>query len=500
MMYNLNESFDSLQFSTLSLSDHQLHKFHYQTFIDQQQQQQQSDTPQSTAKLNIIENLKYIVKILSDDQSTFDDVLSSVRLIRKLLSIDNDPPIDHILATGISPRLIYLLNNSDDNFILQFEISWTLTNLCSGTFEQTQVLVNNNILPVFIRLLSSPQRDIREQSIWALGNIAGTCVFYRDLSLGNGVLEALLPLASRELHHPIYTNNSNNSIINNNSSKSNKSSSIFSWTITNLIRGSPKPSLYHLKLATSILSTIIQEKRESEIPEEEIAQCCWGMSFITQSDSDEHIQLVIDANNLPYLVHLLCHPSTKVQYPAVLTIGNISTGNKEQSLHLSSMPSVIHNLSQLLRSPESSIRRVACWTISNLVEDNLMAITQPSCTIIPLMIDMVENDPSPIVRQEAGWVISNLIESNTDLIEEMVNRGCLNSVYKLIYEPDSKSIQLALNIYKQIFTFLPPDRAEFKQFCKDYQLVTRLRELTSHHPEHEISFLASNIVNKFLTN
>jgi importin subunit alpha-6/7 len=31
-------------------------------------------------------------------------------------------------------------------------------------------------VPIFIRLLMSPNEDVREQAAWALGNVAGVCM------------------------------------------------------------------------------------------------------------------------------------------------------------------------------------------------------------------------------------------------------------------------------------------------------------------------------------
>eukprot|EP00937_MAST-01D_sp_MAST-1D-sp2_P006703 g6703.t1 len=112
---------------------------------------------------------------------------------RKLLSIERSAPIQHVIDANVVPRFVEFLQNGAQP-ALQHEAAWALTNIASGTTEQTKVVVDAGVVPIFTKLLLSPSDDVREQAAWALGNIAGDTTAYRDLVLRTGALEPLLQL------------------------------------------------------------------------------------------------------------------------------------------------------------------------------------------------------------------------------------------------------------------------------------------------------------------
>jgi hypothetical protein len=132
-----------------------------------------------------------------------------------LLSRESSPPIDDVIAAGIVPQLAKFLYRHDSP-ALQYEAAWTLTNISSGTHEQTASVVESGAVPqvsfvgaeqvlncnVFlscsifqlVQMLTSENEDLREQCLWALGNIAGDGCELRDALLSMDVLNGVLML------------------------------------------------------------------------------------------------------------------------------------------------------------------------------------------------------------------------------------------------------------------------------------------------------------------
>jgi importin subunit alpha-6/7 len=135
-----------------------------------------------------IADIPDFMKVITNPASPTEDLIEAVRGIRRMLSVETNPPVNEVLATGILPYLVNFLQKYD-SWVLMFESSWTLTNIAST--QRTKDVVDGGAVPLLIALLSHEKADLREQAIWCLGNIAGDCTDFRDYLIQQGIMEPL---------------------------------------------------------------------------------------------------------------------------------------------------------------------------------------------------------------------------------------------------------------------------------------------------------------------
>ncbi|KAH0512196.1 Importin subunit alpha-3, partial [Microtus ochrogaster] len=347
--------------------------------------------------------------------------LSAVQAARKLLSSDRNPPIDDLIKSGILPILVHCLER-DDNPSLQFEAAWALTNIASGTSEQTQAVVQSS---------DGPQ-----------------C---RDYVISLGVVKPLLSFISPSIPITFLRN--------------------VTWVMVNLCRHKDPPppmetiqeilvdTVWALSYLTDAGNEQIQMVIDSGIvphlvpllSHQEVKVQTAALRAVGNivTGTDEQTQVVLNCDALSHFPALLTHPKEKINKEAVWFLSNITAGNQQQVqavIDANLVPMIIH----LLDKGDFGTQKEAAWAISNLTisgrKDQVAYLIQqnvipPFCNLLTVkdaqVVQVVLDGLSNILKmaEDEAETIANLIEEcgGLEKIEQLQNHEN-EDIYKLAYE------------------------------------------------------------------
>eukprot|EP01104_Vermistella_antarctica_P000612 TRINITY_DN10763_c0_g1_i1.p1 TRINITY_DN10763_c0_g1~~TRINITY_DN10763_c0_g1_i1.p1 ORF type:complete len:565 (+),score=131.28 TRINITY_DN10763_c0_g1_i1:79-1695(+) len=389
-------------------------------------------------------------------------VLAATTELRKILSIESNPPIDTVINSGAVPKLIEFLN-MDSNEKIQFEAAWAVTNIASGNQAQTATVIQAGCVPLFVRLMSSSNPEIVEQAMWALGNIAGDSTDCRDYVLKEGAMPPLLE-AIRTHDKITFLRNA-------------------TWALSNFCRGKPMPAWSIVRPALPVLKELVNCE-DTEI----ITDALWALSYLSDGEN-EKIDDVLATGIAPRLVSLVGHKAVKVITPALRTFGNIVTGTDSQTEAMIAA-GVIPALRELLSHSKSGVQKEACWTLSNITAGTRQQIQYViDAHILPVLLKLLANATFD-VRKEAGWAIANLCSGgNHNQIATLVQCGGIPPLCALLGQVDPQVITIALDALDSVlatgdeFKSKNNDMNPFCDMIEECEGIDLLEELQRHQNE-----------------
>ncbi|CAE6230495.1 unnamed protein product [Arabidopsis arenosa] len=393
----------------------------------------------------------------SDDPSI--QLESATKINRFLLSQGMQgnitPNIEDLIRSRVVPRFVDFLCN-DELPSLQYEAAYGLTIIAD---LKPDLVVDHDAGPILVELLNSPTHYVRQQAIWALGNVANH-PRHRDYVLGCEVLKPLLSQLYKD---------TNLSMLR-----------IATRTLSFLCHGMPPPTFDEVKPALEI--------HLNSSDEEVLKYVCWAISYLCDG-SEDVIQSVIEAGFVPKLVEVLRHPSPVVLAPVLRTIGTIVTANNHQIqcvINCGALP-ILGDL--LTRGYGRYIRIDTFNTIISITSgfgEQIQSLIDAH--MIPKLVYLAQNTELDL-KNVAVLAICNVTTGcSDDQIKYLVEQGCIKPLCDLLVCSDVKTILACLEGLEKILNVGEAEKniGEVNNYCQlieGAEGLEKIEDLQKHESE-----------------
>ncbi|KAL0229231.1 hypothetical protein GEMRC1_013850 [Eukaryota sp. GEM-RC1] len=419
---------------------------------------------------------EFIDKVNSDD---IHAQIEGTKGLRQILSMEQPEPITATIQAGVLPRLVDFLRSTSTE--LQFEAAWALTNIASGNSEHTNAVVQAHAIPALVKCIGTPgQLRVKEQCIWALGNIAGEGATPRNYILNVGAMGVIVQSIEQAIHER------NSTILKN-----------VVWALANLCRAKPLPDSHLIAPAMPLLVRLLSHN-DSNV----VSDAMWAFVYLSDSDEPEDIQRVIDSGVLPKLIEMLSIDNAAIQTPALRALGNVLTGNDRQSdavLSLGLLPA----LKNIIVNGRPALQREAIWALSNVTAGSAQQINLCFANGLITPVLKLMNNSSFDVRKEALWCIANAIVSGSiDHAKQIVDLGGLLPIIQLLNATDADAVSVALDAVTGLLKHgdrFSKETGEMNPFVEMISQVGGIEKVTDlqRHPSDKIYQKCANILDKY---
>ncbi|GMF30976.1 unnamed protein product [Phytophthora fragariaefolia] len=329
------------------------------------------------------------------------------------------------------------------------EILWCLTNIASGQYEHTKLVLP--AVPRLLQFLEGSNHSLAEHAAWVLGNIAADCEEFRQQLIANG---AVVPLVK---------------LLNNPSEKELAKTS--AWALSNLARGfeTPAKPFVDAGIIPVLVNGLSQPSSPATFTEDIVVEVAWLLSFLTARE-EQYLKLMLENGLVDLLLPYFSTNNELLLTPILRVFGNICCGSPDHHTDewqmpyvrrlLSSESVVLPKLNEFLQpvaagSQQKSLAAEAAWVISNLAATDATVVELLMQAQLLPMLGHQFQDGSYEVRREVAFALTNIALTSAAHMEKVLALDVLKGFLHLLTVADVAIVGNSLRFIENVLRVAP---------------------------------------------
>lgn len=382
-------------------------------------------------------------------------------------------------VTAAIPKLVHVVSTctpaDNHEHCPVIHAIWSITNISASAQDFVNALLQADVMKVLVSLLQRSFQDgtkpgepshaslaLAEQTVWALGNLAGEGARTRPAVNASGTVAELTRCLrctldmvgapeSCERHGMVAPGPSAAGMAGARVSASGgvrrprvpspglvvpegpvlNLLKIVTWALSNCVHGGPPSHDVIQPLMKSLTRALLLADAEV------LSHACWAISHTCEA-TPEDMRVAVAELPMPILVMHLQHSSARVIKPALRAVGNIvcAEDDKVQTLTQAVVDAgAVHVLRTLIDHPAPEIAKEACWTLSNITAgtpDQIESVIAAG-SLPRLMALVLDPATDPMLRTEACWVILNCTSCGSEAqLQQLVAMRVVDVLWSLL--------------------------------------------------------------------